>query len=274
MGAQVSWQERRTGQDRGRRRGEVFPLRLTTANRQRYTAATLATAGPKGLGPWLLWAVDHALRGERLPRAAPPREALPHPNGPDHSLEEVIPVARGGNTGRKILDLCGGSGAWSEPYRRAGYDVEVITIDLQAVASGDVRLYQPPAGVWGVLAAPPCQCFSIARNANPPTPADYAAALSVVDACIRIAQVCRPKWWALENPNGTLGRWLGTPTYVFEPFQFGDPWTKITSLWGDFELPSTGPYVEPNGSAMDRGTAAKRAITPPGFAQAFFEANP
>ena len=27
-----------------------------------------------------------------------------------------------------ILDLCGGTGAWSEPYREAGYDVRVITL--------------------------------------------------------------------------------------------------------------------------------------------------
>ena len=27
-----------------------------------------------------------------------------------------------------ILDLCGGTGAWSEPYKEAGYDVKVITL--------------------------------------------------------------------------------------------------------------------------------------------------
>jgi hypothetical protein len=32
--------------------------------------------------------------------------------------------------------------------------------------------------------------------------------------------------------------------------------------------------VVPDGSACDRNTAAERAITPPGFARAFFEANP
>jgi hypothetical protein len=27
-----------------------------------------------------------------------------------------------------ILDLCGGTGSWSKPYRDAGYDVKVITL--------------------------------------------------------------------------------------------------------------------------------------------------
>ncbi|MDR1001701.1 MAG: hypothetical protein LBL82_00300 [Oscillospiraceae bacterium] len=32
------------------------------------------------------------------------------------------------NSGKIILDLCGGSGAWSIPYKEAGYDVRVITL--------------------------------------------------------------------------------------------------------------------------------------------------
>lgn len=27
-----------------------------------------------------------------------------------------------------ILDLCGGTGSWSKPYREAGYDVRLITL--------------------------------------------------------------------------------------------------------------------------------------------------
>ena len=38
-----------------------------------------------------------------------------------------------------ILDLCGGTGAWSKPYKDAGYDVQIITLP-----DNDVRLYIPP----------------------------------------------------------------------------------------------------------------------------------
>ena len=32
------------------------------------------------------------------------------------------------NMSKIILDLCGGTGSWSKPYKEAGYDVRVITL--------------------------------------------------------------------------------------------------------------------------------------------------
>jgi site-specific DNA-cytosine methylase len=167
---------------------------------------------------------------------------------------------------RVILDLCAGSGAWSDPYARAGY--AVVHVTLPAV---DVRQYCPPRRVWGVLAAPPCDQFSLARNGHD-SERDFLGPLEV--ACLRVIAFAKPQWWALENPVGLLSRWLGTPRDVWEPYEFGDAWTKRTALWGDFALPERGPFVDPLGSAMDRSTAAARSITPPNFARAFFEANP
>lgn len=64
-------------------------------------------------------------------------------------------------------------------------------------------------------------------------------------------------------------------------------WTKRTALWGDFELPTRGPFVKPIGGGplchvcdpqRRKSTwcnnSAHRAITAPGFARAFFLANP
>lgn len=65
-------------------------------------------------------------------------------------------------SGRIILDLCGGTGAWSEPYRLAGYQVRLID---PAAGTGDVRLYTlPRERVYGILAAPPCTVFSTWEN--------------------------------------------------------------------------------------------------------------
>ena len=63
------------------------------------------------------------------------------------------------NWDKIILDLCGGTGSWSKPYQDAGYDVRVITLPEH-----DVRLYAPPENVYGVLAATPCDEFSIAKH--------------------------------------------------------------------------------------------------------------
>ena len=178
-----------------------------------------------------------------------------------------------------ILDLCGGTGAWSAPYKRAGYDVRVVTLP------DDVREYIPPDTVHGILAAPPCTMFSLART-RAKTPRDIMGALSIVDACIRLVYRCKPKFWALENPLGLLRKYLGLPRITVNPHDFGDPWAKKTDLWGDFNIPkfnrvdltdeqkhhskmNTRPLPDIKGLT----TADKRAITPPGFAKAFYGAN-
>ncbi|MBD3293396.1 MAG: hypothetical protein GF393_10765 [Armatimonadia bacterium] len=197
-----------------------------------------------------------------------------------------------------ILDLCGGTGAWSRPYAEAGYDVRVITLPEH-----DVRTYQPPANVHGILAAPPCTEFasSGARWWKQKGEKALLEGLSVVDACLRLVVVCEPAWWVLENPVGRLRRWLGPPVHSFDPWEYGDAYTKRTLLWGTFVIPERRP-CEPDpallGTKANRGRgrhsrpqlafkskkmpllppsanrATLRAITPPGFARAFFEANP
>lgn len=192
---------------------------------------------------------------------------------------------------KRILDLCGGTGAWSAPYRDAGYDVTVVTLPLW-----DVRTWFPRAlsfaelHVHGILAAPPCTHFSgsgaqywSAKDADGRTAAD----LEVVDACLEIIRFCKPAWWALENPIGRLRKLrpaLGEPTLTFDPCDYGDPYTKRTQLFGSFSLPERAPVaaerVCAQGSWLQKlgGSSARtkllRSQTPPGFARAFFAANP
>lgn len=191
-----------------------------------------------------------------------------------------------------ILDLCGGTGAWSKPYQTLdGYTVEVVTLPAE-----DVRHYAARRGwlrhdsVHGVLAAPPCDHFSVSgaqywRAKDEDGRTDDA--LSIVDACLYIIRETRPNWWAMENPVGrlrTLRRAaLGEPRLIFNPCDYGDAYTKKTLLWGKFELPALN-RVTPiracaQGSWIQRlgGKSAKtkelRAVTPPGFARAFCSAN-
>ena len=190
-----------------------------------------------------------------------------------------------------ILDLCGGTGSWSAPYLAAGYDVRLVTLPAL-----DVRKYRPPANVHGILAAPPCTTFSIANNMRkrPRSVAEKLEGVEVVCACLRIILMAGPKWWALENPVGYLSKLMGPPVYSFQPWRFGDPWTKRTLLWGKFAEPRKRPVpplyagVGAGGLLMNGARrkpdltlnaprsmrAAMRAVTPPGFARAFYEANP
>jgi hypothetical protein len=182
-----------------------------------------------------------------------------------------------------ILSLCDLTGHWSRPYAEAGY--RVVRVDL---AEGrDVRLlHRLDEPVHGILAAPPCTHFSRAGAWLWPAKGDAALleGLAVVDACLRAVAIHRPVWWALENPIGRLKDYLGPPHFRFDPCDFGDPWTKRTWLWGHFTPPvplfsatARRPVAASLGDVTTRLSSrrtAERSATPPGFAQAFFEANP
>lgn len=174
-----------------------------------------------------------------------------------------------------ILDLCGGSGAWSSPYMKAGYDVRILTLP-----NYDVRLLPHfKERVHGILSAPPCTVFANSGARWPRTETQMINALSVVDACLRAVVIYQPHWWALENPVGKLTRYLGKPTLYFDPCDYGDPYTKRTALWGQFTEPKKNPVEPVEKSPIHYMTpsperSAKRSITPSGFAQAFFNANP
>lgn len=184
---------------------------------------------------------------------------------------------------KTILSLCDYSGVWSQPYLDAGY--EVVRIDLEH--GQDVRLLEFQGSVHGVLAAPPCRVFCRpgARLWQQWGDVQLLDGLSIVDACLRIVAVCRPAWWALENPPGRLDKFLGPPAFEFHPWHFGDPWTKHTYLWGKFANPkrqSVEPEAMPDHlppgrrdrtSRMSSSWRKQRAETPGGFAKAFFEAN-
>ena len=192
------------------------------------------------------------------------------------------------NSEKIILDLCGGTGSWSKPYRDAGYDVRVITLP-----DYDIREFVPPDNVYGILAAPPCTMFSLART-TAKTPRDLKQGMRTVRACLDIIWGCREKgklaFWALENPMGYLRQFLGNPLWSFDPSQFHADYNKTTDVWGYFKPPNQGKKTRyfttddntrklppiPADYKKDKDMTPlqiKRSITPAGFAQAFFKAN-
>jgi site-specific DNA-cytosine methylase len=174
-----------------------------------------------------------------------------------------------------ILELCGGSGSWSKPYADAGYAVEIIDPVHDA---SDVRLFTYRRfPVQGILAAPPCTAWSYARNRYLPSEAEQLASLSVVDACFRIVAVQRPVWWALENPRNKLRRFLGPARLEFYQWEYGDAGHKPTCIWGEFTVPAKRPRPRTKASTFwtsKENARPEDAITPAGFARAFFEVNP
>ncbi len=229
------------------------------------------------------------------------------------------PLTFAENNSKVILDLCGGTGSWSQPYSKIGYDVRIVTLPDYNIEKWQkypnlIKLIRENK-IHGILAAPPCTHFSFARNdKTAKIPRDIRSGFKTVHACLEIIWECSfdfykisensLKFWALENPDGYLKRFLGKPSLVFHPYYYGDPYTKETLIWGmfnepkknvvkprDFEHPTTKgakdfvscvEYFQdlkqiPDGY-LEKTNYSKRStlrsMTPQGFAKAFFEANP
>ena len=169
-----------------------------------------------------------------------------------------------------------------------------------------VENYEPPKNVYGIIANPVCTEFSTANGFHKQN--DYEKGMEMVNHCIRIIETAKPKWWVIENPaNGRLKNFLGKPMITYQPWRYGSPWTKLTALWGNFNIPESlydnwedvpkidKLYVRPgrpkpalaflHKSAVDlipefewakehiKCDADIRSMCSQGFAKAFYEAN-
>lgn len=187
-----------------------------------------------------------------------------------------------------IISLFDYSGSWSLWYERAGYIV--IRVDIKNgidILTWDYKQIQRDR-VAGVLAAPPCTHYTVSCNrlwAEKDADGRTEESNALVRKAIEIRDYFNPLFFGLENPVGRLSALfpeLGDPWY-WSPFQFGEPWTKKTGIWGYFNKPKENwvPVIKfaPQGSwsqllgGKSERTKEIRSITPYGFARAFFEAN-
>lgn len=218
-----------------------------------------------------------------------------------------IPVAN-----RLIVSLYDYSEIWPRPYIQAGYPVMLwdlkkegdiikhfgtLIADIEnAIEAG----YLP----YGLLAAPPCDDFACsgarwfaAKDASVARCGDNDIADNSVDLHKILAEIPRLvmdhveqlahyafKFWALENPVGriaTLLPWLKDyKKLTFDPCEFGDPYTKKTVLYGEFNSDLKKTPIDPVPGVIHRVSGwdkekqkTTRSKTPEGFAAAFFQAN-
>lgn len=187
---------------------------------------------------------------------------------------------------KTILDLCGGTGAWSKPYIDSGYPVINATLpDYDITDQDTLRLLSGLGNVYGILFAFPCTHFAgsgarwwAEKDKDGRTLEDT----KILTTGLMIIATCKPHFWCLENPVGRINKWIGKPVLYFNPCDYGDPYTKKTALWGKFNIPQKNP-VEPQFVTYKDGsrfapnygwsTNENRGVTPSGFAKAFFEAN-
>lgn len=185
------------------------------------------------------------------------------------------------------------TGAWAKPYTDAGYPVilwdkkcegDIISEDFEKevmMPYGDI--------IYGILAAPPCTFFagSGARWWRGISDDDLIEMISLVEWILIVKDRCQAngnlKFWVFENPVGRIEKLIPEikpfRSLIFNPCDYGDPYTKKTILWGEFnsKLPKK-PVLPLYGSMMHLippgpNRQALRSATPGGFANAFFMAN-
>lgn len=201
---------------------------------------------------------------------------------------------------KAILHLCADIGSDTLIYAKNGYRVIKVGKDI------GVENFSTTEKIHGIIANPVCTEFSFAKYANNGGVGDHEKGLFLVRHCQRIIDECSPEWWAIENPaTGRLKDFLGKPEFTYDPWNFGDPWTKKTALWGNFNKPKKlfekwedvqkipELYIRPNRGkpslAFLHKSAIKhirafdgievdsdmsfRSLCSQGFAKAFFEVN-
>lgn len=208
---------------------------------------------------------------------------------------------------KKILHLCADTGSDTKPYQDSD-EYEVILIGSEI----GVENYHPLQDVYGIVANPVCTEFSAATRDNgvwkKKRERSMDDGLFLVRECQRIISECAPVFWVIENPGtGRLREFLGEPTMSYEPWHYGSPWTKKTSLWGKFNIPPrlyqkwedvpkiAGLYTRPRrpkpslafmhksayrlipefqGLPVPDSDMEFRSLCSQKFARAFFQANP
>lgn len=201
------------------------------------------------------------------------------------------------NNKKYVVSLCDKSGVAVKPWAEAGYTCYCVdvqhSIRKERVEGnihyvwGDVRTWSPPAHVAGniamVMAFPPCTHVAVsgARDFRTKGTALLRDSLEMFSACEHAARWCGAPYF-IENPVGKFSDHMDKPTHTFQPWQYGDNWTKLTCLWtgNGFVMPE--PYVSERPEDVQdliwkmppsKDRADMRSLTPQGFANAVYKKN-
>lgn len=132
-----------------------------------------------------------------------------------------------------LIHLCAGTGSDSRFFDLdENYKVIKVGIDI------GVENYHPPKDVVidGIIGNPVCRGLTTIHGFDKSPLVNDG--MFLVNHCLRIIKECNPRFWVLENPaKGRLKDFIGKPKHTYQPWHYGSPWTKQTSLWGNFKMP-------------------------------------
>jgi hypothetical protein len=201
---------------------------------------------------------------------------------------------------KTLLSLFDYSGNWARHFEDAGWNV--ILWDIKHTSDQfqyfkDVNeacadyfyehIFDNYGTVDGIIAALPCTDFAGSGARwwkGKDESGQTEKSIELAWQTLRIIDLCMPDFWCIENPVGRLHKLvpeMGRPRMYFNPCDYGDPYTKKTALYGDFNtdliktpvFPTEGSKMHKLYGGKSERTKAMRSITPEGFAKAFCAAN-
>lgn len=201
---------------------------------------------------------------------------------------------------KTLLSLFDYTGNWALPFADAGWNVILLDLkhtpdlfeyhkDINEVTADYMyeHVFDNFETVDGILIAAPCTDFAGSGARwwkGKDESGQTELSIHLVRQSLRIVDICMPDFWVLENPVGRIHKLvpeIGKPKMYFNPCDFGQPYTKKTALYGDFNISlKMNPVFPHEGSKMHKMYGGKsektkemRSVTPMGFAYAFYEAN-
>jgi len=192
-----------------------------------------------------------------------------------------------------VLSLFDYSTNMVKPWAEAGYKCLCLDIDHPQGSTmegnitkvgADILTWLPPREeIKIVFAFPPCTHLAVsgARWFKSKGLGKLIEALTLFNRAIELSEYVKAPYM-IENPVSTVSSYYRKPDHKFQPWQYGDLYTKLTCLWtgNDFKMPEpifteipekVENLIWKMGPSPDR--ARKRGITPMGFAVEVFKAN-
>lgn len=190
-----------------------------------------------------------------------------------------------------VISWCDFTGNMVQPWADAGYLCYCVDMQHQAGEARQGNIVRVGANMLDWLPPkgdivfqsffPPCTDVAVsgARWFRDKGLGKLIGALQLFKRSVDMAELVGAPY-LIENPVSTVSSYWRKPDHVFDPCDYGDPYTKKTCLWtgGGFVMPQKNRVEPIEGSKMhllppSAERANLRSATPMGFARAIFEAN-
>jgi hypothetical protein len=193
-----------------------------------------------------------------------------------------------------VISLCDLTGNAVRPWAETGFTCYCVDVQHSIRRDrvegnihyvwGDARSWTPPSHPIAFLFGfPPCTHLAVsgARDFQKKGPRMLTDALDLFNACVTAGEWSGAPY-CIENPVGVLSSHVRKPDHVFQPWAYGESYSKATCLWtgGGFVMPE--PSVDEKPEDVEQTIwrmppsaerANLRSATPERWARAIYESN-